>query len=97
MKRGNRDIIAITDARLSRAENLQYRRRRYLLAMTCRVLCFVAMVAVPASLEVKALFAAAAIFLPYIAVVLANSYDSRRLGQDATGFVAPSGTSLPPA
>lgn len=71
-----KDAIRITSARQSRAEELATRQRRYLLSMTIRLVCFVAAVAVGPG-WLRWVLVAGAVFLPYIAVVLANNPDQR--------------------
>jgi len=69
---------AITNAAPARSISIEGRRRRYVGAMLLRTACFVAMVIAPVGLQGKLLLAACAIFLPYIAVVLANTYTRAR-------------------
>lgn len=45
--------------------------------MGIRVACFLGMVILPVSIEFRIALATAAIFLPYVAVVLANAYEGR--------------------
>ena len=65
----------VTEARLSRSEEINQRERRYLVMMGLRVVCFV--IAVVAFLNDAGRYAlipaAGAITLPYFAVVVANS------------------------
>ena len=73
------DIFTITSVPPARQESIKYRKRRYLIAMSIRVACFLGMVLLPVPLEWKIALAAGAIFLPYVAVVAANAYDTRHL------------------
>lgn len=68
--------VPITDARTSHSEDLQRRQRHYLGSMLLRTVCFVGAVATEGWLRWT--LVAAAIFLPYIAVVLANAASRRR-------------------
>lgn len=67
----------ITDARDGASHDLDQRQRRYLLAMGFRVACFIGMIFVPGWPR-WALFGAAVV-LPYIAVLVANQANERRL------------------
>jgi type III secretory pathway component EscV len=65
----------ITDARDASSKELSSRMRRYTIAMTFRLACFLGMAFVDGWLRWTLL--AFAVFLPYIAVVLANQSDQR--------------------
>jgi len=65
------ETVSITNAPISHSQDIKNRQVRYLLSMLVRTICFVA--AVVASGPLRWVFLAAAIFLPYIAVVLANA------------------------
>ena len=65
----------ITDARGASSVELDHRVRRYTLAMAFRMACFLSMVFVDGWLRWTLL--AFAVFLPYVAVVLANQADER--------------------
>ncbi len=67
--------VVITDAKLSASEDLERRQRRYLWTMLIRVVCFAAMFFVPGWWKLAAV--AGAVFLPAIAVLLANEQDRR--------------------
>ena len=71
MKRRGDAPVAITTARTSHSEDLHARQIRYLLSMGVRTVCFVA--AVIAHGPLRWVLIAAALFLPYIAVVMANA------------------------
>jgi len=60
----------ITSAHTGRSKELRTREKRYAITMGFRTACFVAMIFVPGTLR-WVLFACA-VFLPYVAVVLAN-------------------------
>jgi len=68
--------VRITTAASSRADDISHRQRRYVISMTIRTICFVAAVAVGEGWLRWVLFAGA-IFLPYVAVVMANATDQR--------------------
>jgi type III secretory pathway component EscV len=65
----------ITDARGAASKELSSRMRRYTIAMAFRLACFIGMAFVDGWLRWTLL--AFAVFLPYIAVVLANQSDQR--------------------
>jgi len=68
--------VRITTAASSRADDIARRQRRYLISMAIRTCCFLGAVAVGQGWLRWVLFAGA-IFLPYIAVVMANAGDER--------------------
>ncbi|MGN0063117.1 MAG: DUF3099 domain-containing protein [Nocardioides sp.] len=73
---GQRDVVRITSAPTSRADDLGARQRRYMFSMAIRMICVVAAVVVgPGPLRWVALLGA--VFLPYVAVVMANANESR--------------------
>ena len=72
------DAVRITTARSSAADDMRSRQRRYALAMGIRTVCFVAAVFVPGMF--RWVLVAAAVFLPFLAVVVANAGDSRNDG-----------------
>lgn len=63
--------VRITSARVARSADIAGRQRRYVVSMMVRTACFVAAVAVDGVL--RWVFVAGALFLPYIAVVMANA------------------------
>lgn len=68
--------VRITTARSSRADDLAGRQRRYLWSMLLRTLCVVGAVVVPAGWA-RWLMIAGAVFLPYVAVVMANAVSQK--------------------
>lgn len=77
--RGRPASAVITDARSASSQEISTRIRRYSITMGFRMACFVAMVFVHGWL--RWLLLAFAVFLPYIAVVLANQSDQRTAGR----------------
>ena len=74
------EAVRITSAAASRNEDIAARQKRYLFSMGVRTLCFVG--AIVASLLgsptwVWAVLIAAALVLPYVAVVMANAAISK--------------------
>ena len=78
-RRREDDVVRITSAAASRNEDIRARQRRYVFSMGVRTLCFVAAVIVGHGVAMWILIAAA-IFLPYVAVVMANAAASRSDG-----------------
>ncbi len=67
--------VVITSARVSHSEDLRRRQTRYLFSMGVRTVCFV--LAIVTSGPLRWALVAGAVFLPYVAVVLANATDRR--------------------
>lgn len=65
------EVFSISGARASLHDDLGLRMRRYLISMSVRTVCFVLAVVFEGWL--RWVFVAFAVFLPYIAVVVANS------------------------
>lgn len=79
MSMADRDAVRITTAPTSRADDIAARQRRYVLSMTIRTVCFVAAVLVGPG-WLRWVLIAAALLLPYVAVVLANPETRRADG-----------------
>jgi hypothetical protein len=62
---------SITRVRTSLREDVAGRQRRYFISMMIRTLCFILMVIFPSPW--RWIFLAGALFLPYIAVIVANA------------------------
>lgn len=75
-ERADHGTVQITDARTSHSEDVKRRQMNYIGSMLLRTLCFVG--AVVADGWLRWTLVAGAIFLPYIAVVLANAATRRR-------------------
>jgi hypothetical protein len=76
MERRDAVNVTITDARRPRSEDIARRQTRYVLSMLLRTLCFVG--AVVAEGWLRWTLVAGAVFLPYVAVILANAASQRR-------------------
>ncbi|MBA2640665.1 MAG: DUF3099 domain-containing protein [Nocardioidaceae bacterium] len=63
--------VSITSARTPRSEDISGRQTRYVISMLIRTACFVS--AVFADGVLRWALVAGAVFLPYVAVVLANA------------------------
>ncbi len=74
----------ITSARTSRSDDVHRRQSKYLMSMAVRTVCFV--LAFVTTGPVRWVFIAAALVLPYIAVVVANVGTSREVAAP-TAFV----------
>ncbi len=83
------EAVRITTARSSAADDMKSRQRRYAIAMTIRTVCFLAAVVIGSGILMW-LMIAAAVFLPFLAVVVANAGDQRN-----DGFNLPGGSSAP--
>ncbi|MBZ5739954.1 DUF3099 domain-containing protein [Nocardioides mangrovi] len=74
-KQRHQEPVRITTAASNRADDIRTRQRRYLFSMSLRTVCFVG--AIVAALNGIAwlwpILIAAALILPYIAVVMANA------------------------
>ncbi len=70
------DAVRITTARASAADDMRSRQRRYAVSMSIRMVCFFAAVAVGDNIF-RWILVAAAVFLPFFAVVIANAGDQR--------------------
>ena len=70
--RRNKDVHQVTDARPSLTADIHRREISYLIKMGIRTICLILAVVVPVPLPYRLLFIAAAVFLPYIAVIGAN-------------------------
>ena len=69
-------MIAVTSAPRPHSDDLEHRMKRYLLSMAIRTVCVVLVVVVESPW--RWLFAVGAVFLPYLAVVMANAGGTRR-------------------
>jgi len=69
------DPVRVTTAPVSRADELRGRQRRYLISMGIRTVCFVG--AVIADGVLRWVLVAAAVLLPYVSVVFANTQEHR--------------------
>lgn len=77
--------VSITSARVSHSDDLERRQRRYLLSMSTRTICFV--LAIVTEGWIRWVMVAGAVFLPYVAVVLANAGDRRTVSGPAAFHV----------
>lgn len=77
-------VYSVTAARRGASDDLAQRQRRYLVSMGIRTICFV--LAVVTHGPVRWIFVAAAVVLPYVAVVMANAVGSGA-GEAPTAYV----------
>lgn len=75
------DAVRITTAAPSRDAEIAARQRRYVVSMAIRTVCFVAAVVVGPGV-LRWVLVAAALLLPYFAVVMANAAQSKDEGLD---------------
>ena len=80
-KRQEPEPIRITTAPQNSNDDLESRRRRYLFSMSLRTICFVAAILV-GDVWFRWVLILGAVFLPYIAVVVANTASPRIEGAD---------------
>jgi hypothetical protein len=69
-------VHSITAAAQSHSEDMDTRIRRYLISMAIRTVCVILVLVIDN--PIRWVFAALAIVLPYVAVVMANAAGSRR-------------------
>lgn len=70
--RNRQDTPVITDAQDSLEQQFAYRRRRYAIMMGIRIACLILAAAFYHMVWLMAVFAAGAIVLPWLAVLMAN-------------------------
>jgi hypothetical protein len=85
-ERADETVISVTSAQPGRSEDLDGRIVRYAWMMSIRIVCFVLAVVTPSPW--RWMFIVAAVFLPYIAVVLANTHRTTTVSS-ADPFIAP--------
>ena len=79
------DTVRITSAARSRSEEIRGRERRYIKSMGVRTACFLLAIAFREHWVVW-LFLAGAVFLPYVAVVMANTRSAPEPEASPFGF-----------
>lgn len=101
MNQQDNQAVPITSARPARSVDIRRRQTRYLLSMGLRTVCFV--LAIVTTGWLRWVLVAGAVFLPYVAVVLANATDRRGsvgpspyLAEDKPLLEAPSGNPRQP-
>ncbi|MEV0797015.1 DUF3099 domain-containing protein [Kribbella sp. NPDC050281] len=92
-ERTGETVISVTNAQPGRSEDLDSRIARYAWMMSIRIVCFVLAVLTPSPW--RWMFIVAAVFLPYIAVVLANTQRSSTVS-GAAPFIAPERPAIGP-
>jgi hypothetical protein len=85
-ERAGETVISVTSAQPARSEDLDSRIVRYAWMMSIRIVCFVLAVVTPSPW--RWMFIVAAVFLPYIAVVLANAQRTATVSSPEP-FIAP--------
>jgi hypothetical protein len=76
VRRRGDDAVRITTAATSPQADISARQRRYVISMTIRTLCFVGAIVVGPG-WLRWVLVAAAVLLPYAAVVMANAATSK--------------------
>lgn len=72
---GTEEVVSITTAPQNASAEVDARQRRYVIAMGIRTVCFI--LAIVLSGVVRWVLVAAAVLLPYFAVVMANRVNRR--------------------
>ncbi|GAA4364239.1 DUF3099 domain-containing protein [Nocardioides caricicola] len=80
LRRDRDEAVRITTASSNRQDEIWARQRRYLFSMVIRTACFLG--AIVASGWLRWSLVAAAVLLPYVAVVMANAVASKDDGFD---------------
>jgi hypothetical protein len=70
------DVVRITTAPESPEQEIAHRQKRYLISMGIRTVCFLAAIMVGSG-WLRWVLVAAALLLPYVAVIMANSASPR--------------------
>jgi hypothetical protein len=83
LRREHDEPVRITTAASSRNEDISSRQRRYVVSMGIRTVCFVAAILVGDG-WLRWVLVAAALLLPYVAVVMANATSSKSDGFSLT-------------
>jgi hypothetical protein len=86
---GDAEVHSITDAAGAHSENMRRRMGQYALAMGIRMVCLVAIFVVDGWFKIIAV--AGAVFLPWVAVVIANGNDKAEEHSDLLINAAPLG------
>ena len=84
LHRHDPDVVRITTAPETTGSDISRRQTRYLISMGVRVLCFIGAIVVGPG-WVRWVLIAGAVFLPYIAVVMANAASPRIEGAPLIG------------
>lgn len=96
---GDRVVHSITDAAAPHSEDMRERMIKYALAMGIRMVCLILIFVVDGWFKIVAI--AGALFLPWIAVVIANGSDKAEVHSDALLDYVPAaeleGVQPPPA
>ncbi|MDE8669648.1 DUF3099 domain-containing protein [Pseudarthrobacter sp. H3Y2-7] len=78
---GDSSVHSITDAATAHSEDMSRRMRKYALAMGIRLVCLILVFVVDGWF--KLVMVAGAVFLPWIAVVIANGSDKAEVHSDS--------------
>ncbi|MBT2523515.1 DUF3099 domain-containing protein [Arthrobacter sp. ISL-28] len=84
---GHSEVHSITDAAAAHSEDMRERMIKYALAMGIRMVCLILIFVVDGWLKLVAV--AGAVFLPWIAVVIANGSDKAEVHSDSLLDYAP--------
>ena len=78
---GHPEVVSITDAAAAHSEDMRERMIKYAVAMGIRMVCLILIFVVDGWFKLVAV--AGAVFLPWIAVVIANGSDKAEIHSDA--------------
>jgi hypothetical protein len=96
---GDSGVHSITDAASAHSEDMRQRMIKYALAMGIRLVCLILIFVVDGWFKI--LMVAGAVFLPWIAVIIANGSDKAEVHSDSLLDSAPmaelEGSSWPPS
>lgn len=92
-ERPDETVISVTSAQPGRSADLESRIARYAWMMSIRIVCFVLAVVTPSPW--RWIFLVGAVFLPSVAVVLANAQKTTKVDA-AEPFVAPARSQIGP-
>ena len=92
---GDSGVHSITDAAAAHSEDMRQRMIKYALAMGIRMVCLILIFVVDGWL--KLVMVAGAVFLPWIAVVIANGSDQAEVHSDSLLDSAPLAELVSPA
>lgn len=84
---GHPEVHRITTAATSLSDDQRSRTRRYLISMSIRTVCFLGAVLAPSPW--RWILLVGAVFLPYVAVVMANAGRDRPQGPELAVVVRP--------
>lgn len=92
IRRGDTEVHSVTFAKTPLSEEQKARTKRYLISMSIRVACFLGVIVTTG--WVRWAMLVGAVFLPYIAVVMANAGRESDIGDGRQDVTPPDLTSI---